>query len=47
LPIAHNERKLLKVNQYLQTVENPSIYAIGDAADSRNQEDKPYAATAR
>ena len=47
LPIAHSERKLLKVNQYLQTVENPSIYAIGDAADSRDQEDKPYAATAQ
>jgi NADH dehydrogenase len=47
LPVAHNERKLLKVNQYLQTPENLSIYVIGDVADSRDWEDKPYPATAQ
>jgi NADH dehydrogenase len=47
LPVVHNERKLLKVNQYLQTPENPSIYVIGDGADSRDQDDKPYPATAQ
>jgi demethylphylloquinone reductase len=47
LPVAHNERKLLKVNQYLQIPENPSVYVIGDAADSRNWENQPYPATAQ
>jgi demethylphylloquinone reductase len=47
LPLAHGERKLLKVNQYLQTPENPSIYVVGDVADSRDSENKIYAATAQ
>jgi NADH dehydrogenase len=47
LPLAHNERKLLKVNQYLQSPENPSVYVIGDAADSRDWENQPYPATAQ
>lgn len=32
--IEHTERRGIKVNEYLQSVSNPSVYAAGDVADS-------------
>ncbi|MEG3438030.1 NAD(P)/FAD-dependent oxidoreductase [Pannus brasiliensis CCIBt3594] len=47
LPLAKGTGQRIRVNEYLQAIDRPDIYVLGDAADSRDKEDKPYPATAQ
>ncbi len=47
LPLKHNERGLLTINSYLQVIDNPEIYALGDVADCRDATGQLVPATAQ
>jgi NADH dehydrogenase len=47
LPFKHNQRGLLSINAYLQVVDHPEIYALGDIADCRDASEQQVPATAQ
>ncbi|MDV3001945.1 MAG: Demethylphylloquinone reductase NdbB [Chroococcopsis gigantea SAG 12.99] len=47
LPLEHGARNALAVNEYLQTINHPNIFVVGDIADSQDQDGKTIPATAQ
>jgi NADH dehydrogenase len=47
LPLARGDRQRISVNEYLQAIDRPDIYILGDVADSRDNDGKPYPPTAQ
>lgn len=47
LPLKHNAQGLISTNEYLQAIEQPDIYALGDAADYRDATGQKVPSTAQ
>jgi NADH dehydrogenase len=47
LPLKHNDRKQLVINTFLQTVEHPEIFALGDLAECLDADGQRVPATAQ
>jgi NADH:ubiquinone reductase (non-electrogenic) len=47
LPLTHDSRQRVSVNEYLQAIDRSDIYVIGDVAGSCDRDGKPYPSTAQ
>ncbi len=47
LPLKHGARNLLTVNEYLQAIDRPNIYVVGDIADCQDENGKTIPSTAQ